>query len=101
MKVYNFYVGRDILEGKETVETIEHETIVEVVKATLKGATIYDAVGLWNSEEENTTVIEVIGNPIHAKHGHTIVPEAYRQHLEWRFQQESVLMTVQEVETHF
>ena len=50
MKVYNFYVGRDILEGKETVETIEHETIVEVVKATLKGATIYDAVGLWNSE---------------------------------------------------
>ena len=101
MKIYNFYVGRNILEGKETVETIDHETIVEVVKATLKGATIYDAVGLWNGEQEKTTVIQVIGNPIHAKHGHTIVPEAYRQHLEWRFQQQSVLLTVHEAETYF
>ena len=101
MKVYTFYVGRNVSEGKTVVETIDHETIVKVVKATLKGATIYDAVGLWNGQEESTTVIEVIGNPIHAKHGHTIVPEAYRQHLEWRFQQESVLMTVQEVETYF
>ena len=101
MKVYNFYVGRNISEGKETVETIDHETIVEVVKETLKSATVYDTVGLWNGQEENTTVIQVNGNPIHAKHGHTIVPEAYRQFLEWRFEQQSVLLTVQGVETHF
>ena len=101
MKKYTFYLGRNVSEGKETIATIKHETIVADIQSLINSATIYNATSFWNGERENVTVIEVIGALTHVKLGHIIDGEAFRQYLEKQYKQDSVLMTVEDIETHF
>ena len=93
MEKITFYIGRS---GKDMGKTVVSEKeIQEFIQKFFDGGTFFSGKGLWKGKTEDTLVFEVLNFAGLSKEDIIEVKEA----LESEFNQESVLTTVEEVQT--
>jgi hypothetical protein len=90
---FRLYLGHNIPGSAETVNVAE---ATRIVSRAFEGFTVYEAVGYWQGKAERSTVYEILAC---SDARPRIV--ALAQALKSRYRQDSVLMTVETVETVF
>lgn len=85
MKQVRMYLGRNIPGTNKGVTPEEFSIFLySIVTPIFEGFTVYEATGFWKGQAENTSEVNSIAS-------------AYRK----QFMQESVMVTLQEVDTSF
>jgi len=63
MYKYTIYVGRNTKKGTEQQRTICYATIVNILlENNIKGATLLDAIGVWEGKTEKSIQVIVYSN---------------------------------------
>lgn len=99
MIVFRLYLGRTIPDRNDSrVSDAEFQDFLShAVSTRFPCYTVYDAKGVWEGEEEKSTVLEIIADARRCTEKIVLVAKIYK---EW-FNQVSVLVTQHQVDVDF
>jgi len=98
MKLIKIYCGRNTKAGTFVSMKSISEFIKSEVATQYEGFTVYHTLGYWQGKEEISFVIEIITEPGPLSHHVDFRPQQIANAYKRNFDQEAVLVTIQEIE---